>query len=72
MRPRRVMRLATAGLGLLLLGYAAGRRHQHDTLAAYRDLTGALEHMVEKYEAANAVMWESIGALARPEPPADR
>ena len=66
MRHRRVKWLATAGLGLLLLGYAVGRRHQHDTVAAYRELAGALEQMVTRYEAANAVMWESIGALARP------
>ena len=64
MRPRRVMRLATAGLGLLLLGYAAGRRHQRDTVEAYRNLATTLERMVTSYEEANETMWATLGALA--------
>jgi SNF family Na+-dependent transporter len=66
MRTRRLKWLASAGLGLLLLGYAVGRRHQHDTVEAYRELAGALEQMVTRYEAANAAMWESLGVMARP------
>ncbi len=63
MRTRRVKRLAAAGLALLLLGYGVGRRHQRDTVAAYRSLTAVLEQMVTSYEDANAAMWESLGAL---------
>ncbi len=72
MRPRRVTRLATAGLGLLLLGYAAGRLHQRDTVAAYRDLARTLEQMVEKYETANVVMWNALGTLAQTTDETDR
>ncbi len=65
MRLRRVKWLAAAGLGLVLVGYAVGRLHQHDTVEAYRELAGTLEQMLTTYEVANASMWESLGALAR-------
>lgn len=67
MRLRRVKWLAAAGLGLVLAGYMAGRLHQHDTVAAYRTMVSTLEQMVTKYEAANASMWDALGAVARVE-----
>jgi hypothetical protein len=65
MRPRRARRLAVAGLGVLVLGYSAGRLHQQDTVAACRSLAGSLDQMVTMYEGANTAMWEALGVVAR-------
>ncbi len=67
MRPRRVKWLAAAGLGLVLVGYAVGRQHQHDTVATCMALAGSLDQMVTMYEAANTEMWKALGAIARVE-----
>ena len=65
MRPRRVKWLAAAGLGMALAGYAAGRRHQRDTVQACLALAGSVDRMVTMYDAANTAMWEALGAVAR-------
>lgn len=67
MRHRRTKWVTTAGIGLLLLGYVAGRRHQYDTVEACMTLAASLDLMLRTYETANTVMWDAIGALARPE-----
>ncbi len=65
MRHRRVKWLALAGLALTVVGYTAGRQHQHDTVETCMALAGSLDQMVTMYEAANTEVWKAIGAVAR-------
>ncbi len=68
MRPRRVKWLASAGLGVMLVGYLMGRQHQRDAVATCAALAGSLDRMVTMYDAANTEMWRALGVVARAEP----
>ncbi len=67
MRNRRLKWLAAIGLGLALVGYVIGRRHQSATVATCMALAGSLDQMVTMYEQANTEMWKALGVVARVE-----